>query len=128
MHSAKPSKRKTNMSKFHVAVYPQLVVVDVNPENADYTNPRGERHGEVYHIAVSNKYGRRWMSRDSFVNRELAEWCVTDIDRDINVKGNKLLPREYWPEIQPVYGSPCYVNECWEEDTIAWEKELDERD
>ena len=100
------------------------VVVSVNPENADYTNPRGERHGLVYFVRASNEYGDTMNHSHTFDCESDAERLCSRVRRHV-VECCGTLNVRLWTPGRAVYGSDAYVAYGQEED-LACERRCDE--
>lgn len=87
-----------------------VVVVGTNPENADYTNPRGEIHGLLHIVQGRNEFGDTKelavvSGRDpEAAARVMAERLNTRMSRGLLPVGFAL-----WPAGRPVYGSHAYL-------------------
>lgn len=116
--------------KFYADVGSDLKVVGYNPENADYTNPRGEIIKEIYYVNVQNVHGDRWVHRHSFGrDGKAAERFATRLNRYLDA-GGMLNLTAHWDAARPLYGSDAYAAN-WQEyeaEEIALERAEEERD
>ena len=90
-----------------------MVVVDVDPEMADMTNPRGEIHGYAAYVYADSERGDR---RRLFVKS--SRWedeaiCPADtLARSLNARlaaGKLPVGFDRWEAARPCYGSDAYV-------------------
>ena len=118
----------TNAITFGVRT--DLVVVGTNPEMADMTNPRGELVGEAHYIVGTAPNGARIAHRIRATTRNGHVLGNIDPER-LSRLAERLtstqprLNEEMWDVIQPVYGSPAYVEGSWEEVALHHEREED---
>ena len=120
------TKRKQNMSNKSFTMFDvedEEVVVSRNPENADYTNPRGERHGLVYFVTATNEYGDRLQHNRSFRSESEAVALRTKVWQHV-VAGGKL-DGKCWNPGRAVYGSDAYIA-YGQGDDLAWERRCDQ--
>jgi hypothetical protein len=106
-----------------------IVVIGVNPENADYENPRGEIYGYASYVVATSERGER---RRMFVNsghvayeKELlqeAEEIAIRLTTRLNSLSKLPVGFDMWEEYFPVYGSPAFSNQ----EMIEWEASLEE--
>lgn len=110
-----------------------IVVIDHNPEMADYDNPRGELYGYAAYVVAEDEFGhrcrlyvetlpcgygeRRAMESADRVARALIARLQT---------GRLPVAFDRWETISPAYGSHAYIEEGCEDDLIAWELQQDE--
>lgn len=104
-------------------IYDEMVVVSVNPENADYTTPRGERHGLIYFVAATNEYGDRLQHNRSFRTEGEAVALRNKVWQHVEAGGK--LDGKCWTPGRAVYGSDAYVA-YGQDDDCAWERRCDE--
>jgi hypothetical protein len=91
-----------------------LAVIDVNPEFADYSNPRGEIVGHAAYVYAESARGDR---RRVYVTSALLERdALEPADRLARALNNRLaagkLPVAFdrWEDARPAYGSDAYLN------------------
>lgn len=104
-----------------------IVVVGSNPENADYTNPRGEIYGFSAYVLAANEYGdTRCMHVATSTNEAEAVGKAEAMAAALNVRFEQLgkLPVGFdkWHAHRPVYGSEAY-QDYGAADDLAWEME-----
>lgn len=103
-----------------LAVASDLVVVGYNPENADYTNPRGAIHGVAAYVVATCPKGYRWShqwSSTGVIERDQLARAGIMLDRMRAVldEGGEL-DEQYWRPMDPAYGSEAYQIEGVEEE------------
>lgn len=99
------------VSKFFAAS--DLAVVDVNPEMADVTNPRGEVIGYASYVYADSERGDR-KRRPVTVSRWEKEAMepAEALARALNARlaaGKLPVGFDRWEDARPCYGSPAYV-------------------
>jgi hypothetical protein len=108
-----------------------LVVIDTNPEAADYDNPRGEIYGYASYVIAEAANGER-RCRLIKVSR-LDEEALAPAYRQaaaLNVRlasGKLPVAFDTWEQDRPRYGSDAYCDQDNIDQERAWERELDER-
>lgn len=95
----------------------ELVIVGQNPENADYTNPRGDIIRPKYFVEVTNDHGDRLIHRWSYDTEEEAVALMYQIEQ---LAKRRTLNPDAWGRGRAVYGSDAYV-EYGCADDLAWE-------
>lgn len=90
-----------------------LVIVDVNPEMADYTNPRGEILGYAAYVYADSESGdrRRFFVKTSRWESEVlpqAERLAAALNARL-ASGRLPVAFDRWEEARPAYGSDAYV-------------------
>jgi hypothetical protein len=105
-----------------------IVIVGYNPENADYTNPRGAITGLMHFVQAHNEHGD---------TKELAVLSARDPEAAAQALADRLNTRferlgrlpvgfDLWPAGRPIYGSEAYF-EYGQADDIATEaRELED--
>lgn len=107
-----------------------IVVIGHNPENADYTNPRGEIYGYRGYILATAPDGSRWEFNRTMTDRservvlERLESFVKHVQQHID-RGGKLNPA-HWEESRPQYGSEAYEVGGWSRIDAENERAYDE--
>lgn len=104
-----------------------IVVMGQDPEWADMDNPRGYIFGFASYVVAESIEGHRcrlyvasdYAERDPLDKAEYLSKCLNE-----RLNTLKKLPVNFseWQEYFPAYGSEAYS----EEDTIAWERSLEE--
>lgn len=109
-----------------------IVVIDHNPEMADYDNPRGEVYGYFTYVVAEDNDGYRCSLHVETVSVHVGETVAMRraeaLARALAARLNSgKLPVAFngWAAMQPAYGSEAYIRENCEEDLIAWEREHD---
>jgi|GEM_PF-1905680 len=107
------------------SVVSSVVVVGIDPEYADYDNPRGERYGFAAYVRGCNDRGdtcELHVATDRDEGIALAK--ASKMADALNVRAKSLgkLPVGFgsWATGRPVYGSDAYV-ECGQADDVALE-------
>ena len=89
-----------------VDVRKDVVVVDHNPEMADYTNPTGAIYRHTFEVLAMTEGGRRFAHRHFFgLDRDAADALA------IKVLYRGEVDLSYWTETYPEYGSPAWAVE-----------------
>lgn len=102
-----------------------IVVIDTNPEMADYTNPRGEIYGHAAYVYAEDARGNR--RRLCCKTARLEEDCLPFVERmaaALNVRladGKLPVAFDYWETARPAYGSDAYI-EYGQDDDIELER------
>lgn len=105
------------------------VVVDTNPEMADYDNQRGEIYGLAYYVVATNAAGDR-VCRFIGTDRYRGEKFSGQAERmaaALTVRAaSGRLPTAFasWQQDRPAYGSDAYVA-YGQADDLAWEASFD---
>ncbi len=105
------------------------VVMGYNPENADYTNPRGAIYGFSAYVFVEALDGSRWVHPARFTRRfeqdalEAASKFVDRVNKRL-AEGGELNP-DYWRETRPCYGSDAYIKNGWSQQDAYDELQAD---
>lgn len=110
-----------------------IVVIDHNPEMADYDNPRGELYGYAAYVVAEDEFGHRCRLYVETLSCGYGERrAMESADRVARALIARLqtgrLPVAFdrWETISPAYGSHAYIEEGCEDDLIAWELQQDE--
>ena len=109
----------------HFFASTDLVVLGTNPENADYTNPRGEFYGSAGFVYAEDVVGNRvrlWVKTDGgdAVALEAAERVAVALNARL-AAGKLPVAFASWQEARPSYGSAAYV-EYGQDDDVALER------
>lgn len=89
-----------------VDVRKDVVVVDHNPEMADYTNPTGAIYRHTFEVLAMTNEGRRFVHRHFFgLDRDAADRLA------IRVLHRGVIDHAHWVETYPEYGSPAWAVE-----------------
>lgn len=91
-----------------------VVVMGVDPELADYSNPRGERYGFAAYVRGCNERGdTREMHVVTEYDERAAEAKARKVADALNARATRLgkLPVRFdsWATGRPVYGSEAYM-------------------
>ena len=117
------------MKPTHFFAATDTVVVDVNPEMADYDNPRGEIMGYAAYVYAEDAAGNRvrthvassrWM--EEFMPR------AVQLAAALNARlaaGRLPVGFDRWEAARPAYGSEAYV-QYGAADDLIWERQHDE--
>jgi len=109
-----------------------VVVIGHNPENADYTNPRGEIYGFCGFVVAEAPDGSRWQFDRTMTSRLEAnvlarlETFAAHVQWQIE-NGRKLDPN-HWTTVRPGYGSEAYSNGGWSREDAMLERMADRDD
>jgi hypothetical protein len=110
-----------------------VVVIDLNPEMADYDNPRGELYGYATYVVAEDEWGHRCRLYVktlpcSYGERRAMESADRMAKALIARFQSGLLPVAFdrWEPMTPAYGSHAYIEEGGEDDLIEWERQMDE--
>lgn len=103
-----------------------IVVVDYNPEYADYSNPRGELYGFAPYVCACDDQGNTRMFyldtvRDESDGYAKAEYLANALTARLENLGRLPIGFDSWVEGRPIYGSVAYQQYGAAED-IAWER------
>jgi hypothetical protein len=106
-----------------------IVVIGVNPESADYTNPQGNLYGFASYVRASNDYGdtRIFHVTTSALEREAmdaAEQLAKALTARFQNLGKLPVGFDAWTQGRAVYGSDAYLN-YGQDDQLSWEREID---
>ena len=90
-----------------------IVVVDSNPELADYDNPNGDIHGTASYIVATNPEGYRLAHFAQSIrvkNREETKYSLERLQAltDYLNAEQPELNAKHWHPTEPQYGSPAY--------------------
>jgi hypothetical protein len=98
-----------------VDVRKDVVVVDHNPEMADYTNPTGAIYRPTFEVLAMTHEGRRFAHRHFFgLDRDAADRLA------IRVLHRGEIDHAYWVETYPEYGSSAWaVEEVYRQADLA---------
>lgn len=117
------------MVPLHFFPMTDIVVMCQDPESADMSNPRGYVYGYSSYVVAESSIGQRvrlyvssdYHEQEPFYKAEQLANCL-----NARLNNLKKLPVNFskWQEYFPAYGSEAYS----EEDTIAWERRLDEEE
>jgi hypothetical protein len=98
------SNTKTQIER--VDVRKDVVVVDHNPEFADYTNPTGAIYRHTFEVLAMTNEGRRFAHRHFFgLDRDAADRLA------IRVLHRGVIDHAHWVETYPEYGSSAWAVE-----------------
>ena len=98
------SNTKTQIER--VDVRKDVVVVDHNPEFADYTNPTGAIYRHTFEVLAMTNEGRRFAHRHFFgLDRDAADALA------IKVLHRGEIDLSHWVETYPEYGSSAWAVE-----------------
>lgn len=106
-----------------------VVVIDQDPEMADYDNPRGYRYGYRGYVIAEAEDGSRWVfnrTMTSYLEAEVMDRLstfVAHVQKKIDA-GRKLDP-QFWQSTRPGYGSEAYANGGWSQEDAAAERAAD---
>jgi hypothetical protein len=109
-----------------------IVVTGYNGEMADFDNPRGEIHGFRAYLTITAEDGSRW-AHFAHCTKHWEQEAIAEVEKlKARVQafldhGAQPLDPACWTPIQPCYGSDAYQSGGWEAETVAWEREMDER-
>jgi hypothetical protein len=110
-----------------------IVVIDLNPEMADYDNPRGELYGYATYVIAEDEWGHRCRLYVETLPRGYGERrAMESADRMAKAliarlqSGRLPVAFDRWEPITPAYGSHAYIEEGGEDDLIEWERRMDE--
>jgi len=114
---------------FNVVSY--VVVVGIDPECADYSNPRGERYGFAACVRGCNDRGdtrELHVATDRDEGIALAKACKMSDALNVRAKNLNKLPVGFdsWATGRPVYGSDAYVEYGQADDLALEARELAE--
>lgn len=107
-----------------------IVVIGHNPENADFSNPRGAIFGHAALVIAVAPDGSQWEyieTRTRHTEREALE-AVEPLVRNANKRlanGGSLNP-QFWREMRPMYGSEAYDKGGWSRIDAEMERLEDE--
>lgn len=116
------------MNIAHFLATSDIVVIGTDPEMADVDNPRGNIHGIAGYVVAEDKDGnrKRWhvLTLHHRREREVLEQCEKLVVALTNrlAQGKNPVAFDHWQDTFPAYGSAAYS----EEDTVAWERSLEE--
>lgn len=105
------------------------VIVEYDPERADYSNPRGEIYGSAGYVYAEDSKGNRLRQRVSTHYSDSV--ALSAAQRVANALNRRLatgkLPVGFtrWDVARPAYGSDAYV-EYGAADDLEWERSLEE--
>jgi hypothetical protein len=107
-----------------------IVVTGTNPENADYTNPRGERYGFQAYVQVANDFGDTRVKTFGVFHSQreavdFAEKLAATLQTRLDKLGKYPVGFAAWAEGRAVYGSDAYVAYGQAEE-VEWERRMDE--
>jgi len=107
----------------------ECVVIGYNPENADYTNPRGAIYRIQASIVVEAPDGSRWAHYQTRQGHTVsdAEAKVQRLVDNVNAhiqKGGQL-DASYWNPVRPAYMSEAYARGGFEQEKCALERMQD---
>jgi len=108
-----------------------IVVVGHNPENADYTNPRGEIYGYCGYVVACAPDGSQWIFNRNMTDVLEAvvlhrlETFVKHVQWQLE-NGRQLDP-QFWTPTRPSYGSAAYANGGWDQLDAEEERLSEER-
>jgi hypothetical protein len=120
---------RTTISAAHlIFVATDIIVIERNPEFADYSNPNGEVYGYRADVIAEAPDGSRWVySHKSWTVRwereaiEQAEPFRAKVAHSL--RNGTPLNAAHWDAIQPAYGSPAYQQGGYEADYARQERE-----
>jgi hypothetical protein len=107
-----------------------LVVIDRDPEMADYDNPRGEIIGHQAYVRAYNAHGDTrilTLGRARFEDEVLpaAEKLAEAFAARLANHGKLPVGFDRWVEGRALYGSDAYI-EHGQDDDVEWEKRVEE--
>lgn len=108
-----------------------IVVIGRNPENADYTNPRGEIHGFAAFVEASTPRGdtKRFFvdsSWDEATVLEKAKTLAFALNNRFNRLGKLPIGFDNWVKGRPIYGSDAYIAYGQDDDVALEAREVEE--
>ena len=108
-----------------------VVVIDRDPEMADYSNPRGEIHGFASFVYAEDVHGNRrrlWVhsSRIEKEAMQLAESLALSLQVRLNSLGKLPVGWDNWQDARPAYGSIAYQQYGQDDDLELERREADE--
>lgn len=110
-----------------------VVVIDHNPEMADYDNPRGETYGYATYVVAEDEWGHRCRLYVEtlpcgYGERRAMESAHRTAKALVARLQSGRLPVAFdrWEPMTPAYGSYAYIEEGGEDDLIEWERRMDE--
>lgn len=100
-----------------VFTHADVTVIGWNPENADFSNPRGEKFGFRGYVLAEAPDGSRWVFNRTHIGyhqedvyRRL-ESFVAKVQSHLDAGGT--LDARYWRATRPAYGSVAYDQGGW---------------
>jgi hypothetical protein len=101
-------------------------VIGHNPENADYSNPRGAIHGLRGSVVAEAPDGSRWVF-DRTITARSHDYVVPRLEAFAEhvmktMKEGRKLDPSHWQETRPAYGSKAYVDGNWQEQDYVEER------
>lgn len=117
------------MQPTHFFAAADTVVIDYNPEMADYDNPRGEIMGYAVYVYAEDAAGNRVRTHVAS-SRWIEEFMprAVQLAAALNARlaaGKLPVGFSRWEQARPAYGSDAYL-EYGAADDIAWERSLEE--
>lgn len=115
------------MKPTHFFAATDLVVVDVNPDMADYSNPRGEIHGYAAYVYAEDQSGNR--VRTHVATSRWESGCLPQAEQMAAALNARLaagrLPVGFdsWEQARPAYGSEAYL-EYGAADDLQWDRQV----
>ena len=118
-----------SFNQFHASN--EIVVTGTNPENADYTNPRGEIYGFAAVVYADNNFGDRRVTRVGvFHSARDADAAAEKVAAALTARFEKLgkLPVGFdsWATARPAYGSDAYIAYGADDDLALERREAEE--
>jgi hypothetical protein len=109
-----------------------IVVTGTDPEMADYSNPRGERHGFLSYVRISNDYGDTKVQTFKVFHTEreavdFAERLAATLQTRLDKLGKYPVDFAQWSEGRAVYGSDAYQDYGRAEE-VEWEARMVEEE
>ena len=117
------------MKPTHFFAATDAVVVDVNPEMADYDNPRGEIMGYAAYVYAEDAAGNRVRTHVAS-SRWMEEFMPQAVQMAAALNQRLAAGRlpvgfDRWEQARPAYGSEAYL-EYGAADDLQWERQHDE--
>ncbi len=118
------SRIDTTTLRFYPLV--DVVVVDHDPEMADFANPTGARHGFAGFVVAEDARGERCKlyiktyQSESWANKDLSGWCRSLTRR--YESGKLPVAFDTWQHLYAAYGSEAYSNE----EALEWERSIED--
>lgn len=106
-----------------------IVVIGHNPENADYTNPRGAIFGFCGYVIAEAPDGSRWEFDRTMTGHFEAE-VLARLETFVahvqwQVKNGRKLDATHWTPARPCYGSEAYASGGWSHEDAMLERMAD---